>query len=64
LIEGDIARYLSHPVWTTGFDSSKKMKAVQDALSKNQDAAQAFSAVGLKLGYIVGVDPLDPNWNA
>jgi hypothetical protein len=63
LIEADIARYLAHPVWTTGFDTSAKMKAVQDAFSKNQDAAHAFGAVGLKLGYIVGVDQLDPNWN-
>ncbi|MDP3586059.1 MAG: HNH endonuclease signature motif containing protein [Thiobacillus sp.] len=63
-IEADVARYLDHPVWTTPFDSSQKMKAVQDALSKNQDAGQAFGAVGLKLGYIVGVDQLDPNWNA
>lgn len=62
-IEGDVARYLSHPVWVTPFDSGAKMKAIQDALSKNQDAAQAFGAVGLKLGYVVGVDKLDPNWN-
>jgi hypothetical protein len=64
LIEADIARFLSHPVWTAGFDTSAKMKAVQDALSKNQDANNAFGAVGLKLGYIVGVDQLDPNWNS
>jgi hypothetical protein len=63
-IEADIARFLSHPVWTAGFDTSDKMKAVQDALSKNQDAAQALGAVGLKLGFIVGVDQLDPHWNA
>lgn len=62
-IEEDITRYLAHPVWTASFDSGQKMKAVQDALSKNQDAAQSFGAVGLKLGYIVGVDQLDPSWN-
>ncbi|MGY4532656.1 hypothetical protein ACVW0Y_001785 [Pseudomonas sp. TE3786] len=63
-IEEDIARFLSHPVWTAEFSSSQKMKAVQDALSKNQDIGQALSSVGLKLGFIVGVDELDPQWNA
>lgn len=62
-IEADVVRYLSHPVWTTALESSAKMQAVRDALSKNQDAAHAFGAVGLKLGYVAGVDALDPNWN-
>jgi hypothetical protein len=62
-IEDDITRYLSHPVWTAPFDKNQKMKAIQDAFSKNQDIAQSFGAVGLKLGYIVGVDQLDKDWD-
>lgn len=63
-IEEDISRYLDHPVWTASFDKSPKMRAVQEALSKNQDIAQAFGAVGLKLGYIVGVDHLTDHWDS
>lgn len=63
-IDADVARFLAHPLWTAAFDGSQKMKAVQDALTKNQDAEQAFGAVGLKLGYVAGVDELDPNWNS
>ncbi|MNF97615.1 hypothetical protein D3C84_804510 [compost metagenome] len=63
IIEDDITRYLSHPVWTAPPDKNQKMKAIQDAFSKNQDIAQSFGAVGLKLGYIVGVDHLDKDWD-
>lgn len=64
IIETDVVRFLAHPVWTALFDSGAKMRAIQDALTKNQDAANAFGAVGMKLGYIVGVDTLDANWNS
>ena len=58
-IELDICRYLSHPIWTAELDKKPKLRAVQDAFSKNQDSAQAFGSVGLKLGYVVGADKLD-----
>jgi hypothetical protein len=64
IIENDIARFLSHPVWTAPFEKNSKMKAIQDALSKNQDIGKSFGAVGLKLGYIVGVDQLGKDWDA
>ncbi len=64
IIENDIARFLSHPVWTAPFEKNPKMKAIQDALSKNQDIGKSFGAVGLKLGYIVGVDQLGKDWDA
>jgi hypothetical protein len=57
-----IERLASHPVWSTKFEHSPKMKAVQDALSKNQDAKTALDAVGLKLGYLVGADELSNDW--
>ena len=47
-----------HPVWTADLESSEKMKAVGDALSKNQDAKGAFEAVDLKVGYLIGADTL------
>lgn len=60
-VEKGIDLLLNHPVWTAPFTMSKKMTAVSDALSKNQDAATAFGDVGLKLGYIVGADKLPPD---
>jgi hypothetical protein len=59
-IDGDIARILAHPLWTASLDKSPKMNAIKDLLEKNQGAAAAFSNVGLKLGYVVGADQLDP----
>lgn len=58
-IEAGLDRLVKHPVWTADFTKSTKMTAVRDALTKNQDAQQSFAAVGLKLGYITGADPLD-----
>ncbi len=55
-LEEDIERLMKHPVWTAEFDRSEKMNAVKEALSKNQDMAEAFGAVGLKLGYVIGAD--------
>jgi hypothetical protein len=62
MIRAGIERAVNHPVWTTKFDLSLKMNAVQDALSKNQDVEKAFSAVGLKRGYVVGADQLPNDW--
>jgi len=61
-IRQGIERLVNHPVWTADFDLSPKMKAVRDALSRNQDAKTAFEAVGLKLGYLVGADELPNAW--
>lgn len=61
LIEEDVRRLLNHPVWTAKLDASNKMRAIADALSKNQDVARAFEAVGLKPGYVAGMDKLSPN---
>ncbi len=57
-IQDGIRRIVDHPVWTADFGISDKMKAINDALSKNQDAERAFGSVGLKLGYVVGADQL------
>jgi hypothetical protein len=53
-----IRRIVDHPAWTGDYSLSDKMRAIRDALSKNQDAGRAFSNVGLKLGYVVGADTL------
>jgi hypothetical protein len=57
-----IKRIVDHPIWTTDFETSDKTKAVREALLKNQDASNAFAAVGLKLGYAVGADVLPNDW--
>jgi len=59
-IDGDIDRLLNHPVWFAEYEKSDKMRAIDVALSKNQDAGRAFRGVELKLGYVIGVDKLDP----
>jgi hypothetical protein len=60
-IDADIGRILAHPLWTASLDKSSKMNAIKDLLEKNQGAAAAFSNVGLKLGYVVGADQLEPH---
>jgi hypothetical protein len=57
-----VTRLANHPVWTAEFDTPK-MLAVKSALQTNQDAKQAFEAVHLKLGYLVGADALPNQWN-
>lgn len=61
LIEEDVRRLLSHPVWTAKLDASHKMRSIADALSKNQDVAKSFEAVGLKPGFVAGMDKLSPS---
>lgn len=60
-IERGIDNILAHPVWVTPFDRSNKLRSVRDALTKNQDAKTAFGNVGLKPGYVGGLDKLPPN---
>lgn len=57
-----VTRLATHPVWTAEFDTPK-MLSVKSALQTNQDAKQAFEAVHLKLGYLVGADALPDQWN-
>lgn len=59
-IETCIKRILNHPVWISK-EQTKKMQAVTAALIKNHDAAKALSDVGLKPGYVGGLDDLDPD---
>lgn len=61
-IEAAIDRIIKHPVWTTDLEKSDRMRAVQNALSKNQDAAASFQAVGLTPGYVVGAEKLPSDW--
>lgn len=57
-----IRRISEHPIWTADPDLSVKVRAVLDALAKNQEAAERFRAVGLTAGYAVGVDKLPNDW--
>ncbi len=58
-VQADIRRLVEHPVWTCDLSKNPRLREVQNALSKNQDAKRVFENVGLKLGYMVGVDDLD-----
>jgi hypothetical protein len=55
-IEAGLQRMVSHPIWTADWNHSAKTKAVYEALQKNQNAEQAFEAVGLRLGFVIGAD--------
>ncbi len=57
-----IRRLVDHPIWVSALKSTRKLRAVDEALSKNQDAHKAFSAVGLRVGYVVGADTLPSDW--
>jgi len=57
-LETVIKRIIDHPVWISKVDS-KKMKAVHDALSKNQNAEKAFKDVFLRTGYASGRDHVE-----
>jgi hypothetical protein len=60
-IEKALQRIVEHPVWNKDFGESKKMEAIELALTKNQNAPKAFKDVELRLGYVVGADKLDKN---
>jgi hypothetical protein len=57
-LEETIKRIIDHPVWISKIDS-KKMRNVNDALSKNQNAEKAFKDVGLRTGYVSGRDNIE-----
>lgn len=62
MIRDGIQKIVDHPIWTASLDQSSKTRAVNEAMQKNQDIANAMSAVGLKLGYAVGADKLPNKW--
>ena len=57
-----IRRIADHPVWKADLDATPQLRALRDALSKNQDVGKLLPRLGLKLGYAVGVDELDSSW--
>jgi hypothetical protein len=57
-----IERLVDHPVWNAKFDASQKMRDLEQALSKNQDAKKSFGGIGLKLAYLVGAEELGSDW--
>ena len=60
-VEKAIDRLVTHGVWKHPYNTSE-MKAVRDALSKNQNAQQAFTRVRLDIGYAMSGD-LPPDWS-
>jgi hypothetical protein len=62
-VESAVKLLAQHPIWTVDFEKSDKTAAVEEALSKNQGAEDAFKGVGLNLAYLLKVEPLDSdNW--
>ena len=55
-------RFFAHPVWEADLTKGTKAKLVDDALKKNQNIEEAFSAVMLTAGYCGGLDKLPSNW--
>lgn len=45
------------------FGKPKNLRALSDALSKNQDADGAFRAIEVDVGYIRGTDKLRDDWD-
>jgi hypothetical protein len=52
-IEARIGRLVDHPVWSEDHNRDDRMKAVQGALERNQEARAAFEEVALDLAYLV-----------
>lgn len=61
-IQTGIQRIASHPIWTCDWERSPATVAVREALTKNQDAANAFRAVELRGDYVTGQETLPSNW--
>jgi hypothetical protein len=57
-----IDRLVSHPVWSSDFDSGPKSRAVREALIKNQEVKESLKSVGLDVGYALGVDQIESDW--
>jgi hypothetical protein len=58
VIAEGIKRIMDHPVWTAELSSTKKFRAVYEALTKNQNVTAAFEAVHLDGSYISGMREL------
>lgn len=61
-IREGIRRIAKHPLWTAALDHGPRMKALNEALAKNQGVEKAFADLGLKTGYVVGADSLPNDW--
>jgi hypothetical protein len=61
-VKEGIHRIAEHPIWTRDLDATAKTTAVKDALSKNQDAANAFRGVELRGDYVSGTEALPADW--
>ena len=58
-----VDNFFSHPVWITDLSKSgRKGKAVEEALSKNQNIEEAFRNVSLTPGYCGGLDKVPSTW--
>ncbi len=60
-IEDSIRRIVDHPIWTADLSTSQKLKAVNDAMTKNQNIVGAFEAVHLDGAYADHLREWDPS---
>jgi len=60
-----IERMAGHPVWTADLETTgkQKLRAVDEALKKNQGADKAFKAVGLDVGYLLHNEQIAGDWD-
>lgn len=54
-IEESVVRFVNHPIWVADLKKGKELRAVEDALAKNQNFEEAFAAVGLDAAYADGL---------
>ncbi len=52
-IDKSVERFINHPIWTAEFNKSNKTKAVEQALTKNQNIRKALDDVACNLGYLI-----------
>ncbi|MDH2375010.1 HNH endonuclease signature motif containing protein [Cobetia sp. 3AK] len=58
-----IEKFVGHPIWQSKLEGTKKLNDVDSALTRNQDAAKVFAAVGLNVGYLRATDELPSDWS-
>lgn len=61
-LQAGIQRIAQHPIWTCDWEKSDATRAVREALQKNQDAANAFRNVELRVDYVSGGESLPSDW--
>jgi hypothetical protein len=61
-IQAAIQRIIEHPIWEADLNGSPRLRAVEDALAKNQGVDPAFDAVFLRLDVAMGMKQIPSDW--